>query len=311
MTIDCRRFNVFIGYPNTGKSNILEAIAALATGPDMDFLPGMRFEDYSNIFREHDISKRVVIETDSHRFTLDFKGDEFHGDYRDMRRNGKRICGFKMSGSGRGGSSNSAKETGPYKFYRFEPLKEYTSKCVGALLPPCGKNLLTVIQTNTELKTLASSYFEPYGMQLLLRPHERKIEAIWDAGGAIVSTPFSMLSATLRRMIFYAAAILSNSGAVIALEEPESHSFPLHTQSLAEMIALCDRGNQYFLSTHNPYFLLSLLEKAPKQDIAIHIVRYNENMTTIQTLKEDQIQSIVDLDHDVFLNLEHFLEEVR
>ena len=28
---DCRRVNVFIGYPNTGKSNILEAIGLYST----------------------------------------------------------------------------------------------------------------------------------------------------------------------------------------------------------------------------------------------------------------------------------------
>ncbi|MHA1431833.1 MAG: hypothetical protein ACTSRV_15795 [Candidatus Freyarchaeota archaeon] len=52
---------------------------------------------------------------------------------------------------------------------------------------------------------------------------------------------------------------------MLVFEEPEAHAFPYYTKFLAEKIAL-DTSNQYFISTHNPYFLLSILEKAPKDE---------------------------------------------
>jgi hypothetical protein len=50
----------------------------------------------------------------------------------------------------------------------------------------------------------------------------------------------------------------------MVLEEPETHAFPKHTKYLGELVAL-DKSNQYFISTHNPYFLLAVIEKAHKE----------------------------------------------
>jgi len=51
----------------------------------------------------------------------------------------------------------------------------------------------------------------------------------------------------------------------LIFEEPEAHSFPYYTKYLAERIALDKNNNQYFISTHNPYLLLSILGKAKKK----------------------------------------------
>ena len=86
-----------------------------------------------------------------------------------------------------------------------------------------------------------------------------RIEILKEFEDIIVSYPYQLSSDTLRRIIFYMAAILSNKDSVLIFEEPESHAFPYYTKYLAELIALDERKNQYFMSTHNPYFLLPLL----------------------------------------------------
>jgi hypothetical protein len=103
------------------------------------------------------------------------------------------------------------------------------------------------------------------------------------------------------------AAILSNKNSVLVFEEPESHSFPLYTHYLAELIALDENQNQYFISTHNPYFLMPLLAKAPKDDLAVHIVYYKNYETRAKTLTEKEVQETMEL--DIFGNLDRFLEE--
>ena len=75
---------------------------------------------------------------------------------------------------------------------------------------------------------------------------------------------------------------------------------------LAELIALDD--NQYFVSTHNPYFLLSVLEKCPKDDIQI-FVTYLENYTTkTKVLSDQDVEEILDMDSSVFFNIDKFLD---
>ncbi|MHA1431827.1 MAG: AAA family ATPase [Candidatus Freyarchaeota archaeon] len=78
-----------------------------------------------------------------------------------------------------------------------------------------------------------------------------------------MSFPYSLASETLQRIVFFTVAVNSNRDSVLVFEEPEAHASPNYTKFLAEKIAL-DTSNQYFISTHNPYFLLSILEKAPK-----------------------------------------------
>ena len=103
------------------------------------------------------------------------------------------------------------------------------------------------------------------------------------------------------------AAILSNKDWVLVFEEPESHTFPFYTKYLAELIALDQAENQYFISTHNPYFLLPMLQKSPKDDIAIFATYFEDYQTKIKPLSEKQVGELVEM--DVFSNLDSFLEE--
>ena len=134
-----------------------------------------------------------------------------------------------------------------------------------------------------------------------------RIEILKEFEDIIVSYPYQLSSDTLRRIIFYMAAILSNKDSVLIFEEPESHAFPYYTKYLAELIALDERKNQYFMSTHNPYFLLPLLEKCPKDEVAVSITDYEDYETKVRPLTDDQIKELTEI--DIFSNLESFLED--
>ncbi|MHA1603886.1 MAG: AAA family ATPase, partial [Candidatus Freyarchaeota archaeon] len=122
-----------------------------------------------------------------------------------------------------------------------------------------------------------------------------------------ISFPYSLASETLQRIVFFTVAVNSNRDSVLVFEEPEAHAFPYYTKFLAEKIAL-DTSNQYFISTHNPYFLLSILEKAPKDDVRIYITYLKNYQTKTKPLREEEIEEIMDREIDVFLNIERFLE---
>lgn len=92
------------------------------------------------------------------------------------------------------------------------------------------------------------------------------------------------------------------------MEEPEAHASPNYTKFLAERMAL-DASNQYFVATHNPYFLSSVLEKTPQGGIAVFITYFEDNQTKLRAIAQEETAEVLDLDADAFFNLERFLGE--
>ena len=72
MDLECSRINIFIGEPNVGKSNILEAMALLSPLysnqnqiTNEKFLSEfIRYESIRNIFYDMDVQQKIVVETD-------------------------------------------------------------------------------------------------------------------------------------------------------------------------------------------------------------------------------------------------------
>jgi AAA15 family ATPase/GTPase len=66
LDLDCKRINVFIGEPNTGKSNILEIIGLLShvrygNGKLANFV---RFESLLDLFYDRNIGDPITIQFD-------------------------------------------------------------------------------------------------------------------------------------------------------------------------------------------------------------------------------------------------------
>ena len=175
------------------------------------------------------------------------------------------------------------------------------------LIPPFGDNLVSLMLTHKAIRSLANELFSPFGLRLGVRPAEGKLETMKDFQDIIVSYPYGLASDTLQRVVFYMAAILSNKDSVLVFEEPEWHTFPFYTKYLAELIALDQAQNQYLMSTHNPYFLLPMLQKSPKDDIAIFVTYFEDYQMKIKPLSEKQVGELVEM--DVFSNLDSILEE--
>jgi AAA15 family ATPase/GTPase len=313
LSLDCRRVNVFIGEPNTGKSNILEALGMFSFLGHSDFARGdtrqkaqhfVRFERTSNLFYDENLDRPLEIKCDNTSLSIEFTGNGFTGT---CEENGSRI--IELSGdhnafypNGRSLTPNIAS----FKSYRFTVHEVFTQRQSGFLVPPSGDNLLSLLLANRELMKVVNQPFLSRGLRLGLRPQEGKLEVVKQVEDVIISYPYSLASETLQRLTFYLAAILSNKDSVLIFEEPESHAFPYYTKQLAETIALDENQNQYFISTHNPYFLLPLLAKIPKDDLAVNIVYYEDYQTKVKTLTEQDLAELGEI--DVFSNLERYLE---
>lgn len=308
LKLDCQRINILIGEPNTGKSNILETLGIFSYSAYFEynsFKNFVRFERVPNLFYDETLEQPVSIKVDNITFTLQFKQGKFLGETGTKDNPLTQLQGnydnLNITSVYTKGSLHE------FKTYKFVVQNEFPRRESEFLLPTSGQNLMSLILAHKEWGALANQIFKKFGLRLGLRPQENKIEVIKHLGDVIVSYPYSLSSDTLQRTIFQLVAILSNKDSILIFEEPESHAFPYYSKYLAETIALDDRNNQYFISTHNPYLLLSILEKSPKEEVAVFITYFEDYQTKVKPLSAEDMEEIMEI--DVFSNLERFLAQ--
>ena len=313
LEIDCGRVNVFIGEPNTGKSNILEALGLLSFGGTKygNLRSFVRFETLDEIFYDRNLEDPIRIQ-------VDFSNEEtgiLEIFYEDMRFR----CEFKLKVT-RGVSSSlifyydfkgsGQKSSNPrlsvFKFYRFKPMSRFTAPESDFLLPPHAENLFSVLLRSKEIRNLVNTILDKFGLKLAFNQVEKRIDILKLYKDIIIIFPYTSISETIQRIIFYLVAIKSNKDSVLIFEEPEAHAFPFYTKYLAERIAM-DENNQYFISTHNPYLLNSIVEKA--KDVKVFLTYMENYQTKVKELSWRELEELLELDLDVFFNIDEFLKK--
>jgi AAA15 family ATPase/GTPase len=304
--LDCRRINLFIGEPNVGKSNIIEALSIPTIQQTLSFDGLIRMNDLSNLFYENDPSNSISVFCDNLHSELFYtKGNIILFFYKDEQFNRRFEGGFE---------SKSFKGQGtPWDFdihrYTFKVLKDFPEISYDFLSVPNGDNLFFLLQTNKVLRNLISDFVQDKGFKLTLRQATKEIEISKEKDGLLTAYPYTLISDTLQRIIFFVSAIETNKKeSTLIFEEPESNVFPYYTKFLAEKIGF-DKEKQYFITTHNPYFLQSIIEKTAAEDLYVHLVDMQNFQTTVHTLSEKGVSTILDLNSDVFLNFDALLEK--
>lgn len=306
----CSRINIFIGEPNTGKSNILEALGLLSYAQFFEYGELNKFIRYTrttNLFYDDFIDNPFIIKLGTVSSEIKFKNGRFSGEVQNA---GSNVCNLQgdyksINSTGRGSAFRQAPQI---KFYKFIFLDAFERPESEYLLPPRGDNLVSILLTNPELRSTVNNIINRYGLKLVLKPHENLIEIMKEVQGVIISYPYILVSDTLQRVIFHLSAVFSNKDSVLIFEEPESHAFPYYTKYLAEIMALDKGNNQYFIATHNPYFLEPIIEKSPKEDISIFLTYFEDYQTKVKRLNQDEIEDLMHI--DIFSNIDKFLKPV-
>lgn len=293
LTFNCKRINIFVGQPNTGKSNILEAISLLSSDVK-DLKKIIRFREISNLFFDNNVSNKILVETNIGRAQLYSKTNAFvfvAGQYQTIvnKDNLSIPVSFKTN----------------ILNYKFSPLNSFTRFNPLRLQTPHGDNLFELLYSNPELRDMIASIFAGLGYKLQLRTQNMEIEFVKEENNVLITYPWKSLSDTIQRVIFYNSVISTNQDSILLLEEPEANTFPLYTKLLGEKIAL-NNSNQYFVITHNPFLLLSIIDKTPDFDVAIFIAEYENYQTILREVLATELPQILELDSDVFFNLNKF-----
>jgi hypothetical protein len=336
LDIDCRRINLFIGEPNTGKSNILEALGLLSwmghlhIKDDSRLNQYLRFEEVQNLFFDGLLDEKIGVNIkrqqqssteiafDNINFEIknkitenDGKQDEFSflldysGDIKKIPERVRTVSGREIRYVIPIHPDNSRKFFF-IKYYKFLKQNNFPDSFPGCLLPPHGSNMFALVMGNKRSREITTILVKDLDLELMLKPKHKALELAKHRDDFIVGYPYITTSDTLQRILFFSLAMESNKDSTLIFEEPESFAFPYYTKYLGERIAF-DDSNQYFISTHNPYLLYAILEKTPKDSVYVFITYLEDYQTKLRRLKEEEIPLF--LDSDPFFNLDRFLEE--
>lgn len=313
MDIECKKVNVFIGEPNSGKSNIIEAMALQSQNVFFNELNHevIRYKTMTELFYDNNIHLPIEVKTTELSSRLEFPKGPNGGPlnrfdfYLNYPINSKNCNQLDFSGKINTYGDNG---TTRVKYYAYKRLDSFFPSQLSYLSAPSGDNLPGLILSNPELKAWVSDLFRSFGYKLMIRPLENEISMSKEVNNELYDYRYQTISETIQRLVFYSLAIKSNENSILLFDEPESNMFPFYIKDFAERMAE-DETNQFFITTHNPYLLGSLLDKCKKDNINIFITKMEAYETKVSQCSQDQIEELISLGSGSFLSLDNILNE--
>jgi AAA15 family ATPase/GTPase len=308
---DCRRVNVFIGYPNVGKSNILEAMSffqvvkSKLSFPLKDFI---RYEDAGELFFEGNARNNAIISYNNEK-SLYIKYASPQGVTLTVEKYDSAIEYLTFENEGVGIGASSLIDVYKYQFDS-RMLKIESANSVRQLDAPFGQNLYLILREHEELRKEFNELLSTYGLRLLLDKTSNSLKLIKTVDNdSIFQIPFSLLADTLQRLMFYRVAVATNRDSVLLFEEPEAHMFPPYIAKFTTDILFDKNNNQYFIATHSPFVLNDFMEDMDNEGLSIYAVGLKKGETTIKRLTDEEISEIYQYGIDLFFNLENYLKD--
>lgn len=306
---NCKRINLFIGRPNVGKTNIIEALSLfsipyLRENPSKKLSNLIRLENEGELFYNGDVSLDATIKTNIGKCALGYnpkeglKGEiDFFGDsYNNIKIDEKLYVK---------GIFNHPHFEPPVKRYNFKPDVIFKKSHAKYLIPPYGYNLFSIIENYPELRSQVVSLFKEYGLDIAFERGSQSMKILQHGSREIFIVPYNSTADTLQRIIFFKSAISSNSNSIILFEEPEAHSFPPFMSHITQEM-IYKKDNQFFIATHSPFILNDLLENG-REELAVFIVHYENHKSKVRQLTDVELHDVFQNGIDLFTNSESFI----
>ena len=315
---DCNRINVFIGMPNAGKSNILEALG-LFGALDENIDPLLRYNKNDELFFEGDVLAAISIKInnisleiiDSKIKKINFLFSKNEHIPTKMGFNKELLYGFRNL------NENDLKIISEKKFLelkylnfnkQFELKESFNQKEAKHISGH--DNLGYLIAREPKLREEIKNIFDNNNLKFLIEKNTEEIKIFKEyQDGTVFILPYNMIADTLQRLIFYKAAIMSNQNSVLLFEEPEAHCFEPYILEFTNSVKNDENDNQFFIVTHSDFIIQEFLrDEESKKDTNIYLVNNVNGETKLKLLDKNKNEDVYELGMNPFFNFENLWE---
>ncbi|WP_395053466.1 AAA family ATPase [Flavobacterium sp.] len=321
----CNKINVFIGQPNAGKSNILEALGLFGSLNE-GLSPFIRYNKNDELFFEGDILTDIKIKldnvvlniidknnkTDNSNFnqykdimipTLGFDENLFFGYY--VIKNDKKSIFDEEQLSIR----YDKKDCRDIKYYNFNKqfeLKETFNQIDEKHVSGYDK-LGYLLSRESKLREEIKKIFDKNNLKFLVEKNTEEIKIFKEyQDGTVFILPYNMIADTLQRLIFYKAAIMSNSNSTLLFEEPEAHCFEPYILEFTNSVKYDENDNQFFIVTHSEFIIQEFLrDEESKENTNIYLVNNVDGETKVKLLDKKNNDDVYEFGMNPFFNFEN------
>lgn len=304
----CKTFNLFIGRPNVGKSNIIEALSCMAIPylyPMKKSLQSIfRIERASALFYNGNVAQPIEVKVGDYGVQL-LNTSSSKVSVRVMHLEDTQpisIVDLKVKKG-----IDEYPHFKPYSYDAHAHADWHAQVDMPFLCPWDGNNMMQVLQQNETIKQYFVNLLKEYDLQLTMdvaAQEVRILKPLSDTTSFII--PYMALADSIKRLMFYKTAVESNRDSVLMFEELEAHAYPPYISRIAQNI-IQNPSNQYFITTHSPYVVNEFLEDT-SLDVAIHLVDYKGGKTIVKTLSDKEMKEVYEYGIDLFFNTEAFLD---
>ncbi len=322
--LECSRINVFIGEPNSGKSNILEALdlsylSKLMLTNETDKKAGfdevnikdfLRADKVDKLFHLGNIGKEISIicpELITQTF-LRFNNINDKNIF-ELNNNSSNLTEFDVDFNP---LPNTQFFNSPIRPYKFKDDIQFhdTGNYINGLKPIFGNNIANVIMHNKSFQETIDYLLEDYGFEINIDTLKNEIQIqIRLSEKTVYTIPYKAIADTFKRLLFHIAAIRYSNGSIITLDEPDAHSFPKYVSFLGDEIIEATT-KQFFIATHSPYLLGNLIENTPTDDLGVFVCSYDKKIsqTVVKKLSGEDLSELIDYGIDIFFNINKYID---
>lgn len=309
LVLPCKRYNVFIGDTNSGKTNILEALSLVSQNTGRSQQEGIdkrmvRYGQMNDLFPGRDVGLQLEVTTGILDVVCTLERDLFSFRFTDKTEQ-RSVWNYQAGGNQVGGPEGHLPQSN-IRRYLYDPGVVFRFGSTPYLASPDGANLASLLIANTALGEEVSEILASKDLAFDVNPDTYVISLRHErAKRVVVQLPFNSLSETIKRYLFLYVAVRTNQNAVLLLDEPEQNTFPFYTKHIAEIMAR-ETSNQYFITTHNQYLLQSIIEKAPADDVQVIATYRKDGATHTRVVPIPEVMEM--MEYDLFLNLDRLVD---